>query len=478
MGVKQGMNPFLPSWEYIPDGEPHVFGDRVYLYGSHDKFNGYEFCMLDYVCYSAPVTDLTDWRYEGVIYGRCDDPGNSGGDMCLYAPDVAKGTDGKYYLYYCLDHMQRVSVAVCDTPAGRYKFLGYVHDKDGGILGERKGDEPQFDPGVFMEDKKLYLYTGSCFEMLKDRHGAMVTVLGEDMLTIIEEPRIIVPSKPYAEGSGYEGHEFFEASSMRKIKDTYYFIYSSINGHELCYATSKSPVEGFKYQGRIISNTDRGIDTYKNPEQDMAYPDNNHGSIEYINGQYYIFYHRHTNATSYSRQACLEPLNILEDGSIPQVMVTTSGPNGGPLQGKGFYSAHKACNIYLDLKESISPQMPGTRKDPRLPYFTQDEPDGTECEGYIANLQAEATAGFKYFECKGSYISSVKVRGFSVQGEMAVSLKPGGEIIGSIPLGISNEWKTYKGHIGIPDGVQSLYFSYKGFGAISFAGFEMEQETR
>ena len=29
-------NPYLPSWEYIPDGEPRVFGDRIYIYGSHD----------------------------------------------------------------------------------------------------------------------------------------------------------------------------------------------------------------------------------------------------------------------------------------------------------------------------------------------------------------------------------------------------------------------------------------------------------
>lgn len=42
------MNPFLPLNEYIPGGEPHVFGDRVYLYGSHDKFNGDRYCMNDY----------------------------------------------------------------------------------------------------------------------------------------------------------------------------------------------------------------------------------------------------------------------------------------------------------------------------------------------------------------------------------------------------------------------------------------------
>ena len=67
---KQVYNPYLPLWEYVPDGEPHVFGDRVYVYGSHDRFNGRVFCENDYVCWSAPVEDLSDWRYEGVIYKK------------------------------------------------------------------------------------------------------------------------------------------------------------------------------------------------------------------------------------------------------------------------------------------------------------------------------------------------------------------------------------------------------------------------
>ena len=85
---KQAVNPYLPSWEYIPDGEPHVFGGRVYVYGSHDRFNGCVFCMNDYVCWSAPEDDLSDWRYEGVIYPKTADPMNADGRMCLYAPDV------------------------------------------------------------------------------------------------------------------------------------------------------------------------------------------------------------------------------------------------------------------------------------------------------------------------------------------------------------------------------------------------------
>ena len=65
---KQVFNPYLPTWEYVPDGEPHVFGDRVYVYGSHDLADGSVFCLGDYVCWSAPVTDLSDWKYEGIIY--------------------------------------------------------------------------------------------------------------------------------------------------------------------------------------------------------------------------------------------------------------------------------------------------------------------------------------------------------------------------------------------------------------------------
>ena len=149
--LKQPVNPYLPAYEYIPDGEPHVFGDRVYVYGSHDKYGGDVYCELDYVCWSAPVNDLGDFRYEGVIFKKNQDPANE--DLCgnLYAPDVTMGPDGRYYLYYALSSLSRISVAVCDEPAGKYEFIGYVHYADGTKLGEKAGDEPQFDPGVLTE---------------------------------------------------------------------------------------------------------------------------------------------------------------------------------------------------------------------------------------------------------------------------------------------------------------------------------------
>src|SRR5690554_1457223 len=159
---KQAFNPYLPSWEYVPDGEPYVFGDRVYVYGSHDRFRGHAYCLNDYVCWSAPVDDLGNWRYEGVIYRKTDEPEYAGRKGCLFAPDVTRGPDGRYYLYYVLSTMNVVSAAVCDTPAGKYEFLGYVHYPDGTRLGERQGDQPQFDPGVLTEGDLTYLYTGFC----------------------------------------------------------------------------------------------------------------------------------------------------------------------------------------------------------------------------------------------------------------------------------------------------------------------------
>ena len=53
-------NPILPAWEYIPDGEPRVFGDRVYLYGSHDRAAQSDFCDYKLKVWSATIGSATD----------------------------------------------------------------------------------------------------------------------------------------------------------------------------------------------------------------------------------------------------------------------------------------------------------------------------------------------------------------------------------------------------------------------------------
>ena len=162
--MKQVFNPYLPLNEYIPDGEPHIFGDRVYIYGSHDKEGGDDFCMLDYVTWSAPVTDLKDWRYEGVIYQAKRDPLYPKYKY-MYAPDVVRGNDGRYYLYYSLantypDCSYIMGVAVCDTPCGEFEYLGFVRHKDGTPM----QDYAIFDPACLNDNGVIRFYYGMWFD--------------------------------------------------------------------------------------------------------------------------------------------------------------------------------------------------------------------------------------------------------------------------------------------------------------------------
>lgn len=487
--VKQGVNPYLPPWEYIPDGEPHVFDGRVYVYGSHDVANGWAFCLGDYACWSAPIDNLKEWKYEGIIFKKTDDPSYDG-RMAMYAPDVTKGPDNKYYLYFVYDKVKYISVAVCDTPAGKYKFYGYVHYKDGTRLGERKGDLPQFDPGLLTEGNKVYLYTGFCGPFMKDRIGAMVTVLGKDMLTIMEEPKIFVPGGEYALAEpdaleaaknqmkttgcpyklldvnnwiGFSGHAFFEASSMRKIGDTYYFIYSSKVQNELCYATSKSPVQGFVYGGVIVSNCDANISTYKPAEMIVNYHGNNHGSIENINGEWYVFYHRQTNATDYSRQGCAEKIKVEKDGSIPQVEITSCGLNGGPLIGKGEYPAYIACHLFKQEDTKIT--QDGILK---ITQDGRDGEDGNPLEGvenaddtsYITGIKGNDVIGFKYFDFQDVKKVTIKVRA-GLLGRFEIRTQWDGPVLGTIEIkDPPNFWEEHSAEINLPNGVSAFYLKY------------------
>ena len=463
--MDQAFNPFLPSWEYIPDGEPHVFGDRVYLYGSHDKFNGNTFCKNDYVCWSAPVSDLRDWKFEGVIWRPSDDPEKRRGSLKeMYAPDVVQGADGRYYLYYFFGNDGTIGVAVCDSPAGRYSYLGRVKYPDGTPLGRRgERDFWQFDPGVFRDDDgRIYLYTGfapkhpNIFTRFKavNRFGAMGVELEADMLTVKPPVSFVAKSRHSSAGTGYEGHEFFEASSMRKFNGKYYFIYSSVNGHELCYATGDSPLGEFRYGGVLVSIGDIGLS-----DKPLNYLGNTHGSVEYINGQYYVFYHRQTNLHCYSRQACAERIEMNADGTFEQAEITSCGLNGGPLKASGEYEARIACNLYS--KKGVRFY---TLKLPAgcHPYFTQS---GGDREGngdqYIANFCNGATAGFKYFEFLGNTRIGVRISG-TASGEIAVT--DGVNAVANIAVSPSSEPKEFFASLNMAEGIKPLYFTFKGRG--------------
>ena len=467
MMKRQAFNPYLPEGQYIPDGEPHVFGDRVYVYGSCDLPNGKRFCPGDYAVWSAPLSDLSDWSVKGVALPR-KNVWNKSGYKCMWAPDCTRGADGMYYLYFSFGFENRICVAKSNAPDGPFEPYGEVKHADGTLYGSKRGDNMCFDPGVFTDDDgQTYLYSGFSpklairlglkFKGLKNvrANGGQVMKLESDMLTLKSAPKMSIPGYKNSAGTGFEGYEFYEASSLRKIGGRYYFVYSTINSHELAYAVSDRPDGNFEFGGVIISNGDIGLNGNRAPKN---YWGNNHGSLACVRGQWYIFYHKQTNKTEQSRQGCAEPIEIGADGRIAQVEMTSCGLNGGPLAGSGEYPAYIACGLRSALGACKCAYGPVQRwKYAAHPCITQK---GNA--QYIENLKGGASVTFKYFDIKELEKVSVTVRGHG--GNVSVFADGEKAPVAVIQTKDSADWRKFEGAASLFGGVHSLTFVFEGKG--------------
>ncbi len=487
MPRNQAFNPYMASWEYVPDGEPHIVGDRLYVYGSHDLFNGLSFCLGDYVCWSAPLNNLGDWRYEGAIYKREQDPHAPASRLTkgFAAPDMVQGGDGRYYLYYFFLGTRTIAVAVSDTPAGKYEFYGYVKYKDGTPIGKR--NEPlQFDPGCFKDDDgRVYLYTGFAFTgnpvLL---NGAKPTKKGpmwfeldsNDMLTVIsgDEPHYLgVLTGEEAKGTPYEAQPFAEASSMRKFDGKYYFIYSSLHSHNLCYAVSDSPTGGFTFGGVLVSCGDIGLPGVRDTNHAHNFTGNTHGSLIEINGKHYVFYHRHSNRKQSSRQACAEAIRFI-NGKFYQAEMTSCGLNEGPLEGRGTYPSYIACNLWGKKGTRFYSMIPLTKRG--YPYYTQkgkDRPGDVVGEDqYIANMSDGSTCGFKYFDLTKTKKLSVCIKG-NPKGILEILAEENGEPVTKTALSPTKGRESFSCDFHI-EGVSALYLRFRGKGKFDFYSLTLE----
>ena len=523
----QGVNPILPLDAYIPDGEPHVFGDRLYLFGSHDVEGGTRYCAGgNYVGWSAPLSDPTDWRYEGEIYNVKQDPiYDPQYNNDLYAPDVVQGNDGRYYLYYNVtcsapdsDWCDSTRVAVCDTPVGHYEFYGFVRNPDGsvhnsylmgdpavinddgvirlyagwslsmvaagahsqgaGFSGERRAQAPAGgqqqrpqlpQPGDPQMNVKLsFLYKmlfKRTLEQVKDLEyplmGANAFELEDDMLTVKSGPHRIVPGQfDTPKDSGFYGHAFYEASSIRKIGGLYYFIYSSENSNELCYATSPYPDRDFVYGGTIISNGDVGYQGRK-PEDRLNMTANNHGSLEKLGDAWYIFYHRQTHRSTFSRQACAEKVEILPNGSIPQVECTSMGLNPSALKAEGTVPAPICCM----LTNGHMPHCTNTILDADIPYITHGDD-----ERFITSIADGTRIGYKYFDFNGEVRLTLMVRG---EGEGCFEVRADDRLLAAIPVGKAENWTAYTAGF-TAEGTAALYLDYHGEGRVELLSLSFD----
>jgi hypothetical protein len=425
-------NPYLPLWEHLPDGEPRVFEDpdnpgkfRVYIIGSHDvRVNSY--CGPDTRAWSASVDDLSAWRDEGAIFTY--KIGNQWDVM--YAPDLVevKGKDGKrvYYLYpHSRGPGREAMVARGDRPDGPFTPINMNADGTRTVPGSTMG----FDPAVFIDyltDKsdpdfeigfRAYGYWGFQTSNAGELDQKTMYSLKPGTQAI---PRF-VNTRAFP-GEDSNAFAFFEAASIRKVGNKYLWIYSGHSGPEygqgrsnstLRYAFGDTALGPWKSGGVLVDSRAVVLSEDGTRLRTTYSGHNTHGSLQLINDQYYVFYHRAPRGFGYARQPMVAPVKVEWDEKPVSEggKVTISGYDpyakdhvwtakasegnrytGAEVTSEGFhifgldpyqyYSAGIAC--YLSNQQSV-----------------QDSWDIWDNSMPLANVQNGNVIGYKYFGFAG-----------------------------------------------------------------------------
>ena len=495
--VVKAQNPYLPLWEHLPDGEPRVFEDpdnpgklRAYIIGSHDvTYTAY--CGPDIRMWSAPVEDLSQWRDEGPIFtwfvnGQWD---------TMFAPDLVETIDkatGKktYWLYPHSRGWRRVPM-VCksDRPNGPFVPVNLTEDGTQCL----PGSLIDFDPSVFIEsvtnkkDKdfakgfRAYVFYGF-------QHSTACELDQNTMYSKRDGTELIDPFIPASSHDGrlldkpgseykalYKGQNpldfnFFEASSIRQVGNKYVMVFSGYSGKEyglgntnsaLRYAFGDSPLGPWRSGGVLVDS--RGVvlneDGSKLITTNAAH--NTHGSLQEINGQWYVFYHRPPRGFGNARQAMVAPVKITWDkkpvakGGVVKITAydpytennvwTAKASDGNEYTGaevisEGFqifglppynyYSAGLACFMY----------------GPNSNNWMQDNHDVWNNSMDLAGIQNGGIIGFKYFGFGGLAQDTKGVKAFEgiKKGDnvkLNINLTPSGKGAFTIHVKLDNPWK-------------------------------------
>ncbi|MGE5521872.1 MAG: family 43 glycosylhydrolase [Candidatus Dadabacteria bacterium] len=291
-------NPIVRTM-YSADPTARVFGDRVYLYPSHDILatEGHGrvgwFCMEDYHVFSSD--NLSDWADHGIVVTQNKIPWVRPNSYSMWAPDCIYH-DGKYYFYFPTSPKDSsygrgfaIGVAIADKPTGPFipepSPIKNVH----GI-----------DPNVFI-DKNGDAY------LVWSQGNIYAAKLQPNLLELASEPKILgnLPTKGLKEGPF-----MFERNGI------YYLTYPHVENktERLEYAISDNPLGPFKVTGVIMDESPTGCWT------------NHHSLVEYKN-QWYLFYHHNDYSPRFdkARSVRVDSLFFNNDGTIRKVIPTLRG---------------------------------------------------------------------------------------------------------------------------------------------------------
>ena len=500
-------NPYLPLWEHLPDGEPRVFEDpdnpgkyRAYIIGSHDvTYTAY--CGNDVRMWSAPVEDLSQWRDEGPIFSHYVD----GRWDTMYAPDLVevkdKATGKKTYWLYPHSRGWRRTPMVCkgDRPNGPFTPVNLTPDGRQCV----EGSLIDFDPSVFIEnitDKKDPDYDKGfrAYVFYGFQHSTACELDQNTMYSKRQGTDLIDPFIPASSADGrlldragseykalYKGQNpldfnFFEASSIRQVGNKYVMVFSGYSGKEyglgntnsaLRYAYGDSPLGPWRSGGVLVDS--RGVVVNEDGSKLITTNagHNTHGSLQEINGQWYVFYHRPPRGFGNARQAMVAPVKIewdkksVADGGKVRIVgydpytknnewtakasdgneytgaeVTSEGFQIYGLPPYAYYSAGLACYMY----------------GPNSNQWMQDNHDVWNNSMDLAGIQNGGIVGFKYFGFGGLAKDSKGCKAFegTKKGDgttLELTMTPSGKGNFKIHVKLDDPWKGQEiGLIDVP----------------------------
>jgi oligosaccharide reducing-end xylanase len=308
-------NPVIRD-QYAADPTARVFGDRVYLYPSHDIISPVApekrwFAMADYHVFSS--TDLTDWTDHGVILDQKQVAWANPEGYAMWAPDCVEH-HGRYYLFFPSGMKSElgfgIGIATAPSPIG--PFIPAARPLDG-VRG--------IDPCM------LQTTQGESYLFWAGNGGITVARMDDNYQRIAAAPQVV---QGLPEGFK-EGPFAFERNGLYYL--TFPWVRQKDGTETLAYAMSQKPEGPYTFKGIIMDEW-----------ADKCWT--NHHSIMQYRGQWYLFYHHNDYSPSFDkcRSVRIDSLSFRPDGTIVKVEPT--------LRGVGLTYARR--HIEIDRYSSIS----------------------------------------------------------------------------------------------------------------------------
>ncbi|HMP83870.1 MAG TPA: glycoside hydrolase family 43 protein [Verrucomicrobiota bacterium] len=412
----------IVSHRYLADPSSLVTQDRVYIYCSNDDESPVEgsYNIPNVICVSS--SDMKNWTDHGSVF-RAED--STTWAKKTWAP-AAIERDGKFFLYFG-NGGANIGVATAPTPVGPFTDpLGKALITHGTPGVQPARNMWLFDPGAFIDDDgQAYLYFGG-----NGDNNVRVAKLNRDMISL--DGDVIKMNAT----------NFFEAAWVFKIKDVYYFTYSTTPRAQMRidYMTSDNPTNGFTYRGVVAA------------QPPLNSNNNNHSAQFRFKGRWYHVYHNRIVArdagipTGFRRNLAIEEMAFNDDGSIKRVEYTTNG-----------VAQIGHLNPFARVEAETFNAQHGVETQP----CNQGGMNLTD----LHNGDWVRVVGVD-FGAAGAKTFLARVASAGQGGNIELRLgSPDGKLIGTCKVSDTGDWQTWKDvscDVSGANGVQDLYLKFTG----------------